>query len=559
MTRFNQPPTPKSKSVGPGKVHNYEGGEAYRLPPEVELYSLASTTFLKDSFYESGDDRLERLRGLVSACDLVFVAKLAVYVRTVMHLRTVAHVLAVEAIRRHSATMKHCLEKGIETTPKKLGYRPSMLASMVRQVCVRADDMTEILAYFVEAEGRGDAKVLNNLPNQLIEGLGRSSGAFARFDEYALAKYDRAGAVTLRDAMFLTHPKPRDEEQGEVFGRLAQGKLEVPFTWEVELSRLGQEKYRDGRERMEAFRAKWEELIDRTTERGYPVLGYMALLRNLRNIVEAGVRVEQMEKVCARISDPEGVKRSKQLPFRFFSAYKMLHQTGGLAIGPLLAAVDSALMESAGHMPFISDEDKVLVACDISGSMGHSTITPTISGMELGLILGVALTSRAKWNTLGLFTDTWSIAQIPKGTVVLESVLRICNSAVPRGTRGDLPLRYAIENPQHGYNRIFYFTDGQVWRDDKRGADAGYMSNLGFGFEHCTEVPQLWNEYRGMVPSAKLILVDVRGYGNTPLEVNRGQGVYFVSGWSNRIFDALEAMDKGDTIQGIIESVTLDQ
>jgi len=60
----------------------------------------------------------------------------------------------------------------------------------------------------------------------------------------------------------------------------------------------------------------WETLI------GNGKLGYMALLRNLRNILEADVSAEAMTQVCATLANRAAVARSKQLPFRFLAAFR---------------------------------------------------------------------------------------------------------------------------------------------------------------------------------------------------------------------------------------------
>jgi hypothetical protein len=53
-----------------------------------------------------------------------------------------------------------------------------------------------------------------------------------------------------------------------------------------------------------------------------PSMGYMALLRNLRNFDQAGVPEEVAERIAGRLADPEQVARSKQLPIRFYTAFK---------------------------------------------------------------------------------------------------------------------------------------------------------------------------------------------------------------------------------------------
>ena len=179
-------------------------------------------------------------------------------------------------------------------------------------------------------------------------------------------------SVKLRDALFLTHPKPIDKSMKGLFDKIATETLEVPYTWEVELTRAGQ-----------AGRAKkdvWEELIDSGK------IGFMALLRNVRNFLQEGVSKAHIIKVCNIIADPEQVYKSKQMPFRFLSAYRSLmsqqayrcgrYETWELApeletnpnTGRVLVALEEAVRYSVRNMPVFNGED-VLLATDVSGSM----------------------------------------------------------------------------------------------------------------------------------------------------------------------------------------------
>ena len=202
---------------GKNKTTNYEGAEAYRLSPEWELYVAAVTSSLNDKFYESTDSRIETLRQLIAKCDPAFVAKLAVYARRKMNLRSVPLVLAVELAKVHRG----------DATVKK----------MVAQVVQRADEITELLAYYQFANKREGTKKLNRLSKQLQAGL---QDVFNRFDEYQFAKYNRDAEIKLRDALFLVHPKSKDEAQQLLFDKIVNGRLETPYTWETELSALGQ-------------------------------------------------------------------------------------------------------------------------------------------------------------------------------------------------------------------------------------------------------------------------------------------------------------------------------
>ena len=174
--RFNS----LSRNSAPTVTH--EGAAAFMLTPEVELYAAVATAALGDQFYETADTRLVRLRELVAKNNPVLVAQLAVYARESLYLRTVPLVLCVELAHLHRGD--------------------DFLSRLVARVMQRPDEITELLAYHVRANGRGGTKIFNRVSKQLQKGLALS---FNRFDGYQLAKYNRDRAVRLRDALFLVH------------------------------------------------------------------------------------------------------------------------------------------------------------------------------------------------------------------------------------------------------------------------------------------------------------------------------------------------------------------
>ncbi len=280
----------------PKTMMNYEGAKAFVMTPQLELYSAVATASLNDQFYEKDMDKLVRLRELMTRNDAAYIAKLAVYVREQMYLRSVPMVLTVELAKQHSGD--------------------NLVSKLTSRVVQRADEISELLAYYALANERTKApKQLNKLSKQVQKGLAL---AFNKFDEYQFAKYNRDAAVKLRDALFIVHPKAKDEAQQVLFNKIVNNELQAPYTWEVELSVLGQQKFETPAAKQAAVKAKWEELIMRNK------LGYMAMLRNLRNILEADVNKEALEKVTAYISNEKAVLNSKQLPFRFLSAYREL-------------------------------------------------------------------------------------------------------------------------------------------------------------------------------------------------------------------------------------------
>ncbi len=493
-------------------VNNYEGASAFQLTPQIELYSAVVTAGLNDNFYEKADTRLTRIQELISKNSPEFVAQLAIYARNEMYMRSVPMVLAVELAKVNSGN--------------------ALVSKTVRGVVKRADEITELLAYYQLANKRTGNKKLNKLSKQIQKGLSES---FNSFDEYQFAKYNRAAEIKLRDALFLVHPKAKDETQQVIFNKIATDELATPYTWETELSSLGQVKYTNSVLKAEAFKAKWEELI------ASGKLGYMALLRNLRNIIEANVSLETMQKVCAMIANEKAVAKSKQLPFRFLAAYREIKTMNSPYVTMILNALEDAVVASSKNIQGFDYTTNVLIAFDVSSSMQKPISTKSkIMLYDIGLMLGMLLQSKCKSIVTGMFGDTWKIINMPNRGVLsnVDEYYRR-EGEVGYSTNGykvinDLIKREVI------MDKVMMFTDCQMWNSTN-------------GFE---SINKSWKAYKKIAPNAKLYLFDLAGYGNTPISVQR-EDVNLIAGWSDKVFDVLNAMENGKSAVDKIKQIVL--
>jgi 60 kDa SS-A/Ro ribonucleoprotein len=185
-----------------------QGAPAARITPEQELRrTVAACMLWEDGFYESGESVADRIKGLVPKCRPEFVAACAFEARTKMKLRHAPLLLVRE--------MARCVPHA------------KLVGKLLPDVIQRADELAEFLAIYWK-DGPQAAAVQ--------AGQDRLGRAFGKFNEYALAKYNRDGAVKLRDVLFLCHAKPKDAEQDALWKRLVDGKLATPDTWEVALS-----------------------------------------------------------------------------------------------------------------------------------------------------------------------------------------------------------------------------------------------------------------------------------------------------------------------------------
>src|SRR6266850_423093 len=189
------------------RPRTHEGGPARRITAELELRRSVLVCLLWESqFYEDGVAIAGRIAELVPKVAAEKVAALAVEAREQMKLRHAPLLLVREMARLK--THRH------------------LVAETLARVIQRADELSEFVALYW-SEGR------QPLSAQVKKGL---ASAFTRFDEYALAKYNRAAPVKLRDVLFLCHARPLDKTQAALWKRLVEGELTTPDTWEVALS-----------------------------------------------------------------------------------------------------------------------------------------------------------------------------------------------------------------------------------------------------------------------------------------------------------------------------------
>lgn len=378
----------------------HEGAPAARLSDEQALRrSVLACLLWEREFYEDGEKiaaRILRLAGNVPAATL---AALSIEARTEMNLRHVP-LLLLSALARH-------------------GAGSSLVSDTIERVIQRADELSEFLVIHAKANGVTPDKVKPKLSAQMKKGLAR---AFGRFDEYQLAKYDRAGAVRLRDVLFLVHAKPKDEAQEALWKRLVAGELTVPDTWEVALS--------GGADKRETF----ERLIREGK------LGYLALLRNLRNMAQAGCDETLVrEAIVARKGGADRV-----LPFRYVAAARAAPQ--------FEPALDQALSEAVLRMPVLPGKTAILV--DVSGSMDY----PLLSKSDMKRIDAAAALASVIHGDRRVFTFSHQVVEVPPrlGMAGVDAIVR----SQPHGGTY-LGAAVAAINAQVPHDRLIVVTDEQ--------------------------------------------------------------------------------------------------
>lgn len=473
MSKFNQ-----NQTIRTTNKNRYV---AYSMADKSKLVTQVLTSFFNESkFYGDNSANIQNTIKRVIEHDAEFVAKLAVFARREFNMRSVSHILV--------SYLAH------EPNGKQYANRA------IKAVCLRGDDATEIMSCYIQLFGKP-------IPNSLRRAL---KSVLERFDEYTLAKYKGSGkSVKMRDLLCLCRPKPKNEAQSIVWKKLLEGTLEPPMTWEVELSKNGNN------------RETWERLI--ASEK----VGYMALLRNLRNIIKTNP--SNIDAALNRISDAEFVRKSKQLPFRFLSAYKSVCDVCGSKV---LDALETAVEVSIENMPKLNGT--TVIAVDVSGSMSSKvSAKSSVSCVEIGYLLGLIANKICENSYFYTFNARAQKVNVSARSNIIENAVKAhCFG----GTNMYAPFKKMISDGVKA-DRVIVISDNEC---NLGGRNGSYPVQV---------IAEKYREVSGM--NTWVHAIDLQGYGTQQFHGNRTN---IIAGWSEKVFDFIRIAEQGEgTLEKEIE------
>ena len=461
MPRFNTSAKSTTKTV------NLAGGEAYSQSAELEFISILFTSFAQDQYYKSSNDTFNTLKNLIPKIDKKFAAQAIVYARTKFGMRSISHVAASLLAPYLSG------ETWAKDFYKAVVYRP--------------DDMMEILSYHTSNKGK--------ITNPMKKGFAK---AFDKFNAYNLAKYRGEGkGYKLIDVVNLVHPVPTESNK-EAINALVKGTLKSFDTWETELTKAGQ--LAENEEDKANLKAgAWTKLVKEKK------IGYFALLRNLRNIIEQAPDV--IDDAIDMLTDVNLIKKSLVLPFRFTTAFDEINKlTQGQIVRKVLVALNKAVDLSIANVPVF--EGSTLVVLDVSGSMQGK---PSQIGSLFSAIL-------VKSNNADFITFDDNARY--KNVNPLDSTITIANSI--RFASGGTNFKAIFNTANKAYDRIVILSDMQGW----------------VGYNTPSAEFTAYKKRTGANPH--IYSFDLNGYGSMQFPEKQ---VYALAGFSDKIFDIMGLLE----------------
>lgn len=480
---------------------NFEGGIAFTASSKLELMTRVCTWMVNEpKFYGDKADETARIIELIKSIgqtDPVFILKLAVYAREILNLRTAPLVLLTESALLNKSEPKPLIRKAAS------------------RIVLRADQLTETIAYLQSRIGNiGNNSPTGSCPASLKRGLG---DAFNNFNEYQFAKYNRKDAVKLRDVLRIVHPKPKNEEQSTLFKKILDDTLATPETWEVIISTKGSNK------------ETWTSARD--------AMPIMATIRNLRNMLENGV---DMKPVIARLTTPEIIEKSKQFPYRFYSAYNEIEGIANTQTAKVMDALVKALELSCSNIPHFSGT--TYICGDTSSSMDEPVSEKSsVWRSHIAFLLQAISAKFCDDAICSVFGTKNMFVTMPKSSSILDNMKRAENTEAGHSTDAWLCIQDILKNKTH-VDRIIMFSDMQCY-------DSYYGSE--------SLVKQL-KKYRSTVnPNVYMYSVDLVGYGTLQIPEDDPRTLV-MAGWSEKLLNFIPTFESDrKTMLDIIESVEI--
>lgn len=496
MSKFNN----TNKNVGIKKDGvNAAGCPAYNRDYRNEIVSIVMNSLLNgDKYYESDKSRMENIeklmkKGLEDDSNAEFLAKAMVYVRNEGNLRSVSHLMG--AILAENVKCSNFL-------------RPAFTKTFLRP-----DDAMEV-ASILFTRNRDE-----NLPNVFKRAV--KDSLETKWDEYQLKKYEGARKfVKLMDLIKLVHPNPTK--------LVSLGKAKDPFVFkrviEESLANIATAQTVNAGSTGEERASNYKSMLKERK------LGYMAALKNIKNIITAGADDETINMLCDLLKNEKAVLNSMVLPFRFTQAYEEVKAISfdRIKINKILDSIEKAFIISARNVPIVEDHETVAILLDESGSMGDRQGSPFYIGKTL---MASMLAGLDKSRAVGYL---W--ADRAREISINGSPFNFINNTRTQGGGTDVSGAFnGLISTKTKVDKIIIITDMQH----------NYLSS----------VDSKINEYRSKVnPNVTVLFWDVTGYGKgTPVRMNRN--VLEMDGFSDKLLEVAAKMLKYSDLNYLIKEI----
>ena len=472
------------------RTSSYEGGKNYKKNPVEDLINFMLSSYLEDRYYESAEEQMLRFLGLLEEVkdklSYEWIAKLSFFARNEVGMRSIAELTAAWL------------------NGKKFDNKRAYFRNFFR----RPDDVGETFAAIDSLDGKRS--------HALVRGAG---DYLSTLGEYQLTKYKMLGReYNMYDLINLCHPK------SAAVDKFQRGEIKSADTWETRIS---------GSENEEEKEQNWRELVEGRK------LGYLALLRNLRNILNCDFADNSWIDMylVPQLVNATAIKKSLVFPYQIYTAYKFLDEKPM----SIMAALDEAFRIAIGNVPILNGSS--LLVLDVSGSMDSScSDNSKITCKEIGAVYGACIYLSNKNSDFIKFGDRAKRCEYRRTMNVFNMIEKMQdNDNCGYGTN----IISVWDMLDRHYDRIFLISDMQVME--------GPAWN--YWLRSCVNPVDAMNRYFDVFGQTNVYSFDVCNY-NSQVANPRSGNLTMLTSLSSQVFKMLEYIEKGGNLIQMIQDYT---
>lgn len=243
-------------------------------------------------------------------------------------------------------------------------------------------------------------------------------------------------------------------------------------------------------------------------------MGLMQFIKYINKLISVGLK----EEVIAKLKDitPEDIIKAKIFPYRLFVAW--LNATDPDVKEQLVELLSK--FQDPQKYPVLNKkwQNHTYAICpDVSASMIWEGQPPAA---DIAGFFTAVLAKQLKVEEVLAWSDTVEPLDIRN-----KSFMEIYQDVHKNGggTAMSSPILYMLENYKQLPDIVFIITDSETWNDD-------------------VSVKRAWLDYKRRNPKAKLVVIEVAGYGHSVIDedfANR-YDIYTVFGWTDSVFKWIE-------------------
>lgn len=480
MAKFN-------KTAKTEKVASYEGGEVFEKNPIEDWINFLFSSYLENQFYESADEQMNRYIELTQEVGKKlgweFVAKASFFSRNILGMRSVSELTA--AILNH--------------------YQFDNKRAYFRNFLKRPDDASEVFA------------AIDILGDKRSHALVRGAGDYlSSLKDYQLGKYKLKGKeYNMYDLINITHA------HSATIDKYKAGTLETPDTWETAIS---------GSKSDEEKSQNWQRLVEENK------LGYLALIRNLRNIVNSSPDAYWIEKyLVPQIENEVAIKKSLVFPYQIYCSWKNY----GIRNISIDAALDRAFRIACGNMPKM--DGRTVIVLDVSGSMEDKlSSNSSLTLKEVGAVYAATMFVNCNADFIK-FGNKAKKLKLNK----LDSIFNLVEKMYANDNCGygtDIVPAFRLMNEK--YDRIFLVSDMQIMSKNGSG---WYWGHENTGVETYNEYCKIYKCHPHMYS------FDLANY-STQVENPNNPRIHLLTTLNDTLFKMLPYIENGNSLVDYINN-----